>query len=141
MLKDVKFYIHFFCYSFKKKNTNSHKCIFSIFLSKQLARTQTYNRQIVTLLQILISLTSSSQSLSWVISPYLYIVSPFCFTSNSPDLLLISSSDIVTSIADFCTSNFDPCVYLRQHIPSHSSSSQLKYDAVHWLPSHIGQDV
>lgn len=139
----MRFYIcFFFVIPSTKTFTNSDKwCIFSILLSKQLSLTQTYNRQITTLLRILISLTSSSQSLSWVISPSLYVFFPILFYVTQPRLDYWYLPQILLPLANFCTSDFDPCIYFHQHIPSHSSSSQLKYNAVLWLPSYIGKDI
>lgn len=55
-----------------------------------------------------VSILSSSHSL--------HVVFSFYFMSCTWTLLLISVSDIVTSITDFWTQNFDPFIYLHQHI-------------------------
>lgn len=96
--------------------------------------------QAVIFHQLLISLIPIGQSLSWVVSPSLYVVSPFDSCHRMKTWLLVSSSNIFTFITDFWNSHFAPCIFVHQHIPSHKSS-QLKYTAMHWLPSHTGTGV
>lgn len=54
--------------------------------------------------------------------------------------LLISVSDIVTSITDFRTRNFDPFIYLHQHIFL-PAAALLSWNAVLWIDYQVVQEI